>query len=66
MVSLIQSLKNLLDEQLFNAWNDLYSVTDSFTDGWLSAGKFSLSLSLSLSHACVHALAHTFFLSFLD
>jgi EYA(Eyes Absent) family protein len=32
-----KGLQNLLDEQLINAWNDLYSLTDSFTDGWLSA-----------------------------
>ncbi|KAJ3690942.1 hypothetical protein LUZ61_020106 [Rhynchospora tenuis] len=32
-----KGLQNLLDEQLLNVWNDLYSLTDNFTDGWLSS-----------------------------
>lgn len=53
MIILLQGLQKLLDEPLFNVWNDLYSVTDSFTDGWLSAGK-DISLSLSLSDISIN------------
>ncbi|WOL13230.1 hypothetical protein Cni_G21999 [Canna indica] len=32
-----QGLHKVLDEHKIKLWNDLYSLTDSYTDGWLSS-----------------------------
>ncbi|GAB4834718.1 hypothetical protein Ancab_032981 [Ancistrocladus abbreviatus] len=34
-----QDLRNILDQKAFELWNDLYEMTDSFTDGWLSSAR---------------------------
>ncbi|KAJ3672617.1 hypothetical protein LUZ60_007338 [Juncus effusus] len=34
-----KGLSNLLDQQLVKLWNDLYTVTDDFTDAWLSSAR---------------------------
>ncbi|CAM0912442.1 unnamed protein product [Alopecurus aequalis] len=33
-----KGLENILDHHMVKVWNDLYSSTDVFTDGWLSSG----------------------------
>lgn len=35
---LMQGLHKVLDQQMIKLWNDLYSLTDSYTGGWLSSG----------------------------
>jgi hypothetical protein len=36
---------------MFKVWNDLYSLTDKYTDGWLSSGFFGgLFLLLKILH----------------
>ncbi|KAJ3690945.1 hypothetical protein LUZ61_020109 [Rhynchospora tenuis] len=52
-----KGLQNLLDDQLLNAWNDLYNLTDSFTDGWLSSAhevvqQASGVMSIGEDNAC--------------
>uniref|UniRef100_A0A1D1XCV1 protein-tyrosine-phosphatase n=1 Tax=Anthurium amnicola TaxID=1678845 RepID=A0A1D1XCV1_9ARAE len=34
-----QGLQNVLDEAMIKLWNDLYELTDSYTDGWLSSAR---------------------------
>lgn len=34
----MQGVHDFLDQQTIKSWNDLYSSTDSYTDGWLSSG----------------------------
>ncbi|KAG6478290.1 hypothetical protein ZIOFF_061725 [Zingiber officinale] len=33
-----QGLYKILDQQTVKNWNDMYDLTDSYTDGWLSSG----------------------------
>lgn len=39
-----QGLHNILDEKRLEHWNDLYDMTDNFTDGWLSSARTFLQL----------------------
>ncbi|CAL9769805.1 unnamed protein product [Musa acuminata subsp. burmannicoides] len=41
-----QGLCKILDQQTVRLWNDLYSLTDSYTDGWLSSGHALLEQTL--------------------
>ncbi|RWW64089.1 hypothetical protein BHE74_00028696 [Ensete ventricosum] len=51
----MQGLHKVLDQQLIKLWNDLYSLTDSYTGGWLSSGILFLVSVYSLFVAA-HAL----------
>jgi len=47
----LQGLEKILDQHMVKVWNDLYSLTDKYTDGWLSSGilictSFSLIISI--------------------
>ncbi|CAM9001669.1 unnamed protein product [Rhodiola kirilowii] len=33
-----QGLRNIVDRDAIREWNELYEMTDKFTDGWLSSG----------------------------
>lgn len=35
---LMQGLYKILDQQTLKSWNDMYDLTDSYTDGWLLSG----------------------------
>ncbi|MQL93940.1 hypothetical protein Taro_026590, partial [Colocasia esculenta] len=37
-----QGLRDVLDEGMIKLWNDLYNLTDSYTDGWLSSARTTL------------------------
>lgn len=34
-----KGLRDVLDQELMKYWDDLYNLTDSYTDGWLSSGR---------------------------
>lgn len=34
-----KGLRDVLDQQMKTRWDDLYNLTDSYTDGWLSSGR---------------------------
>lgn len=34
-----KGLQNVLDQELMKYWDDLYNLTDNYTDGWLSSGR---------------------------
>lgn len=38
-VAILKGLDTLLTPEQDKEWHDLYEATDSFTDGWLSAGN---------------------------
>ncbi|XP_072977905.1 protein phosphatase EYA [Typha angustifolia] len=41
-----QGLHNILDEKMIKIWDELYSLTDSYTDRWLSSGHALLEKAL--------------------
>ncbi|KAJ8434194.1 hypothetical protein Cgig2_004665 [Carnegiea gigantea] len=43
-----QGLHSILDQKTLELWNDLYEMTDSYTDGWLSSAR------TLLQHCSVH------------
>ncbi|CAL9196497.1 unnamed protein product [Musa hybrid cultivar] len=42
-----QGLHKVLDQQMIKLWNDLYSLTDSYTGGWLSSAHALLEHTLA-------------------
>ena len=38
---LLQGLHNTFDQDMIKVWDDLYDMTDSYTDRWLSSGTLS-------------------------
>lgn len=42
-----QGLHKVLDQQMIKLWNDLYSLTDSYTGGWLSSAHALLEQTLA-------------------
>lgn len=40
----LQGLQNVLDQEMMKYWDDLYNLTDNYTDGWLSSGTISLRI----------------------
>lgn len=34
-----QGLHNILDQEMINLWEELYNLTDEYTDGWLSSAR---------------------------
>ncbi|KAH7687341.1 Protein-tyrosine-phosphatase protein [Dioscorea alata] len=56
-----QGLHHVLDQQLIQLWDDLYQMTDNYTDGWFSSGHAFLqqilgrnTLSTSNHARCQH------------
>ncbi|XP_072998074.1 protein phosphatase EYA isoform X3 [Typha latifolia] len=41
-----EGLHNILDEKMIKIWDDLYNLTDSYTDRWLSSGHALLEKAL--------------------
>jgi hypothetical protein len=41
-----QGLHNILDQEMINLWEELYNLTDEYTDRWLSSGIWILHLWL--------------------
>ncbi|XP_074566577.1 protein phosphatase EYA-like isoform X1 [Curcuma longa] len=41
-----QGLYKILDQQTVKSWNDMYDLTDSYTDGWLSSAHAMLKQTL--------------------
>ncbi|KAB5573898.1 hypothetical protein DKX38_001092 [Salix brachista] len=39
-----QGLHNILDQEMINVWEELYNLTDEYTDRWLSSGIWILYL----------------------
>lgn len=34
----LQGLQAVLDQEMMKYWDDLYNMTDNYTDGWISSG----------------------------
>ncbi|XP_039842054.1 eyes absent homolog isoform X1 [Panicum virgatum] len=50
-VLLHKGLEKILDQHTVKVWNDLYSLTDNYTDGWLSSAHKLLEEALGKSAA---------------
>ncbi|KAM3196627.1 hypothetical protein ACQJBY_072365 [Aegilops geniculata] len=46
-----KGLQKILDHRMFKVWSDLYSLTDKYTDGWLSSAHKLLEEALGKSTA---------------
>ncbi|XP_042388652.1 eyes absent homolog isoform X3 [Zingiber officinale] len=46
-----QGLPKLLDQHLIKHWNDLYNLTDCYTDGWLSSAHSLLEQSMGKTNS---------------
>ncbi|KAK9120696.1 hypothetical protein Syun_018313 [Stephania yunnanensis] len=60
----VQGLRNVLDEERMKQWDDLYHLTDIYTDRWLSSARAFLEQSaerskiLNANLASSHELTH--------
>ncbi|XP_010935000.1 protein phosphatase EYA [Elaeis guineensis] len=52
-----QGLQKVLDQEMIKLWNDLYNLTDSYTDGWLSSGHALLEQTLGRNRILAPELA---------
>ncbi|KAF8380686.1 hypothetical protein HHK36_028176 [Tetracentron sinense] len=52
-----QGLRNVLDQEMMKLWDDLYDLTDSYTDRWLSSARAFLEQCSGGNKVSSHCLA---------
>ncbi|KAJ6946835.1 hypothetical protein NC651_001510 [Populus alba x Populus x berolinensis] len=54
-----QGLHNILDQEMINLWEELYNLTDEYTDRWLSSARAFLEQCSGWKEDPTHCLAST-------